>query len=97
VDEFMGLKSPHLLDYEFEEYLAREEALFERLNHMFKAQKADEKDISRLFFTVQQWTLDADGKLDRFIIMVGEFIKSENEKQKSSLSQDQSKNQSDKP
>jgi hypothetical protein len=49
------------------------------------------------FFTVQQWTLDADGKLDRFIIMVGEFIKSENEKQKSSLSQDQSKNQSDKP
>lgn len=36
------------------------------------------------FFTVQQWILDADGKLDRFIIMFGEFIKAENEKQKQS-------------
>lgn len=43
------------------------------------------KGILNEFFTVQQWTLDADGKLDRFIVMVGEFVKAENEKQKLAL------------
>ncbi len=47
-DEFMGMKAPYLLDYEFEEYLVREEALFERLNHVCKAARVDEQQITWL-------------------------------------------------
>lgn len=43
------------------------------------------KGILNEFFTVQQWILDSDGKLDRFITVVGDFVKAENEKQKSML------------
>jgi hypothetical protein len=40
------------------------------------------KGILNEFFTMQQWILDADGKLDRFVVMFGEFVKAENERQK---------------
>ncbi len=48
VDEFLGLAPPRLLNDELEDYLAREETLYERLSRVCKVDRANEQQIAWL-------------------------------------------------
>ncbi|HYF77864.1 MAG TPA: ATP-binding protein [Symbiobacteriaceae bacterium] len=46
VEEYFGLRPPHVLDFELAGYFEREEGLFQRLNRVVKATRLREADIA---------------------------------------------------